>query len=155
MIGWEVDAKPEPQGSHKIGRRGERHVVLHANDRTLKVWRQRVGACTFEAWWKAGKPRVLDQPVVLVATFRLARPASGRWHLTWPGGPPDLSKLVRATEDGIVQDCGAMCGHGKGLLRDDALIVQLVASKRWVHDGEQPGASLELWTVPEWMDARL
>ena len=66
-----------------------------------------------------GEP--ISQPVRLEVTFFIERPKKTKWP-TYPAGTPDLSKLIRAIEDSITQ---------AGLWADDALVVEVRASKRW------------------------
>ena len=67
-----------------------------------------------------------------VAEFfsELLRPAAPHWK----GSKPDLDRLARAAMDGL----------SGSVLRDDALVVSLSASKRYCTDDELPGALITL-----------
>jgi Holliday junction resolvase RusA-like endonuclease len=82
-------------------------------------------------WQAAHDAQLLDEPVELRVRFLMPRPASTPKYRLWPRSKPDLSKLVRATED-------ALSGV---VLRDDALVVRLATEK--VYD-DPPGATITL-----------
>jgi Holliday junction resolvase RusA-like endonuclease len=111
---------PVPQGSKRIGRHGNRFVVLESTDRTLRPWRAAVTAAARQA---AGPP--LAGPLRLRLAFTLPRPKSAPRDRHRPDRRPDLSKLVRAVEDALT-DAAAYA--------DDAQIVTVYASKRYVGD---------------------
>lgn len=123
-----VHGRPAPQGS-------KRHVGggrMIEQSRYVHSWREAVKTAVIIE--RGGRPPLrLDGPLLLTVTFVLDRPRShyrtGRnAHLlragapAYPVGPPDLSKLVRATEDALT-DVGAWV--------DDARIVDSVSRKRW------------------------
>ena len=70
----------------------------------------------------------LDVPLRIRMVFTLPKPASApKRRQTWPMRTPDLSKLVRSTEDAITS---------AGLWRDDARVVECWSAKRYPGEGE-------------------
>lgn len=143
-----VYGHPAPQGSKRIvpsGRPGGRvHVV--ESSAAVKPWREdvRQAALALEL------PGPLDGPLVAHMTFVLARPRShyrtGRNAALlrdqappYPAGMPDLSKLIRSTEDALTS---------AGLWVDDAQVVRYVdTGKVYVGHGnamqmDRPGARI-------------
>lgn len=109
MSGWAFVAlgTPAPQGSKKgfvNPRTGG--VIIVEQSKKVKPWREAV---------KAAAPRgaKLDGPIAVRMVFTLARPKSARKIDVTPFKTPDLSKLVRSTEDGITDS---------GLWADDARV---------------------------------
>ena len=123
---------PAPQGS-------KRHVgngVMIESCKTVKPWRQAVTHAAVEA---GSYP--LQGTVQMDAEFIFPRPKSHyrtgkNSHLLKDDAPylhsvkPDLSKLIRSTED-------ALSGVA---FADDARIAHCFAIKRYAEDGELPGA---------------
>ena len=70
------------------------------SSKAVKPWREAVKAAAFGAG-----PR-LDGPLTVRMVFTLARPKSARRADTMPCRHPDLSKLIRATEDAITEAGG-------------------------------------------------
>jgi Holliday junction resolvase RusA-like endonuclease len=128
-----VNGTPVPQGSKVVY---GRHPV-EAN-KQLRPWRAHV---CMEARTAAG-PR-LNGPLVGVLAFTLRRPTSARKRDHHPIHKPDLDKLVRAIFDALVD---------AGWLEDDAQVVELNTTKRWVGEPqtlEQPGVWIYLEEVGE------
>lgn len=131
--GWDlcifVPGRPAPQGS-------KRHVGggrMIESSKHVAVWREDVRAACMTVW--QGRPP-LDGPIVLHVEFVRKRPASAPKSRTPAASTmPDLSKLVRSTEDAITS---------AGVWVDDARVVQLVASKRVAEIGEIPGAHIRI-----------
>lgn len=120
MIEFEVLGLPAPQGS-------KRHVgngVMIESSKAVKPWRQAVNSTAREHADRL-EDGPLDGPLILHVTFRLPMPKSRKKALRVAGiGPsttkPDLSKLVRSTEDALTDS---------GLIADDARIHTIVATK--------------------------
>jgi crossover junction endodeoxyribonuclease RusA len=135
MIVFEVVGIPGPQGS-------KRHVgngVMIESSKKVKPWRDDVRNAA-QAWLdRNGNPPLITEPVVLSVTFCLPRPKSRKKDIVVPT-TPDLSKLIRSTEDALT-----------GVLwKDDALVVEEHAYKFYAdHDG-RPGASIVItkWVAP-------
>lgn len=129
-----VPGRPAPQGSKRhVG--GGRMVEMSKH---VGNWREDVRAACIAAW--AGRPP-LDGPLALEVEFVRARPSTAPKRRTPPFiGQPDLSKLVRSTEDAITSS---------GVWVDDARVVELHASKRSAEIGEAPGARIRISRAEE------
>jgi Holliday junction resolvase RusA-like endonuclease len=146
-----VSGRPAPQGSHvafplwagpACARCGQRKlirvVVKDSAGKYLEAWRGAVTAAARVAMLTRGGP--LAGPLAASMVLTLRRPASGD-HQHVPDGPPDLSKLIRSTEDALT-DAAA--------ITDDARIVWLdYAGKTYPGNGMRdelagPGAVIRL-----------
>lgn len=121
MIRFDVIGTPAPQGSKRHVGRG----IMIESSKNVKPWRDAVAA---EAYTHA--QRCLTGPLTLVVVFRLRMPRSRPAKALRAGVAPsvvkpDLSKLIRSTEDALVD---------AGLISDDARIHTIHASKIEVHD---------------------
>ena len=139
-----VYGRPAPQGS-------KRHVgggVMIESSRAVKPWRDDVKTAAEDAI--AALPGrglfPLDGPLVGRFVFTLPKPASApKRRRTWPMRTPDLSKLLRSTEDALT---------AAGVWRDDARLVDLDRLAK-VYPGEdrealdRPGAVIEIRTLDE------
>lgn len=123
---------PGPQGSKRHMGRG----IMVESSKKVKPWREAVKAAALAR----GLNPVITGPVTLEITFTLTRPkyhyGTGRNALrlrdrapTYPTSPPDLSKIVRSTEDAITD---------VGIWRSDAQAVIEVTRK--VYPGTHPDA---------------
>ena len=131
MIDVWVGGIPVPQGSMRAFVRGGRAIITSANPH-LRPWRATVTEELSNAIGVGAHP--IADPVAVTLEFYFPRPAShfGKRGLhpsapEFPGGRPDVDKLCRSVLDSL-QESGA--------LRDDSLVVTLVARKRY---GERPG----------------
>lgn len=133
MIVLEVIGLPSPQGS-KTAMKG--YVVEGSSDTgraNLKEWRRAVADAARK--YLEGRPQApLAEPLYAVVEFRFPLPASDR-HRWRHATKPDLSKLIRSTEDALV--------HG-GLLKDDSWIWKLDIEKRYAHGDETVGALIRI-----------
>lgn len=142
MIAFSVYGMPGPQGSKRhVG--GGRMIESSAK---VKPWREAVKAAALaqidsyeDHTGLAWEP--MDGPLVAVMVFTLPKPASApKKRQTWPDRKPDLSKLLRSTEDALVD---------AGLIADDARIVAYARAEK-VFPGEDlnalrsPGAYIEI-----------
>lgn len=113
------------------------------------TWRDDVKAAALQAAATRGAAKI-DGPLALRLTFTLPRPKSAAKKRLWPTGPPDLSKLIRSTEDAITT---------AGLWADDARVVSVDATKVWTGHPlalPNPGAvvaAVGLDGVGEWLAA--
>lgn len=141
----EVYGTPAPQGSKRaFAVRGKGGVptgkvaVIESSHDRVKSWRQAVIDVVC-AQIVTAVP--LDMPVAVKMLFFLPRPKSHyrtgkNADQLRPGAPrrpakmPDLSKLVRATEDALTD---------AGMWRDDAQVIEISAMKYWA-DSRPPGA---------------
>lgn len=139
MIAFVVYGDPAPQGS-------KRHVGngrMIESSKKVAPWRQDVVAAAREAMAGPDGWAALDGPLGMEVTFTLRKPASApKKRRTLPDRKPDLSKLIRSTEDALVT---------AGLITDDARIVFMEARK--VFPGEHymaldsTGARIRVWRV--------
>jgi crossover junction endodeoxyribonuclease RusA len=91
-----------------------------------------------EAIRKGAEP--LTGPVTCRMIFTLARPdGDPKTKITYPDSPPDLSKLIRSTEDALTKS---------GIWEDDARVIDTVGGKRYPNEGpdalHRPGCIIEL-----------
>lgn len=114
-----VEGRPAPQGSKSYRGNGR----FSEASKYLPAWRKAVREAVADAW--QGKP-LIDYPVRVVIRFYLAKPKNPKFP--WPATPPDVDKLIRGVFDSLTGVC----------VVDDALFVQVEASKQWA-SGE-PGA---------------
>jgi crossover junction endodeoxyribonuclease RusA len=137
MIGATITiyGTPAPQGSKRfVGLSKTGRGILVESSAKVKPWRE---AVLFAAREHGAK---IEGPVHLWVWFTLAKPKSApKTRRTWPDKKPDLSKLVRSTEDALVD---------AGTIEDDARIIQCLSMK--VFPGEHdmaldvPGAVIEI-----------
>ena len=118
MIAFYVHGEPAPQGSKRfVGiHKGKGRMI--ESSKKVKPWREAVYWAAIEAKSKTPMVMPMDGPLAVVMVFALPKPKSTRrGH---PDRKPDLSKLVRSTEDALVD---------AGLIADDARIVTCLAVK--------------------------
>lgn len=136
-----VPGTPAPKGSKRaFVRNGKAFMLEMAHDR-IKSWEVALQEAAMPLM-RERRP-FTDTPLSLSVVFGKRRPKghTGKNGPTKqatlaPLSPPDLSKLVRSTEDawnGLVWD-------------DDSRIVRIYASKVWVDVGEPTGAAI--WVAP-------
>jgi Holliday junction resolvase RusA-like endonuclease len=121
-----VYGHPAPQGSKRfLGFKGGKGIMVESS-KAVKPWRE---AVKYQALMHltGGGTRVPDMaiagPVRVQMYFTLPKPKSApKNRVTYPDRKPDLSKLVRATEDALTD---------AGVWEDDARVIQLHAEKRY------------------------
>jgi len=116
---------PAPQGS-------KRHVgngVMIESSKKVKPWREAVKWAAVEAM--GGKALRLDGPIYLGVVFVMPRPKKPK--SAFPDRTPDLSKLIRSTEDALTD---------AGLWADDARVVSTMARKVYATDTQLCGAEI-------------
>ncbi|WP_433465728.1 RusA family crossover junction endodeoxyribonuclease [Spirillospora sp. CA-128828] len=142
---------PAPQGSKRHVGRG----VMVESSKKVKPWREAVKSAALDFISDAdqygrqigrltdGFP--LDGPLFAHMAFTLARPKSAPKSRLYPDRMPDLSKLVRATEDALTD---------AGVWADDARVVSTLARKLYPHPFSSdpdalamPGAVIRIWTI--------
>ena len=127
MISFYVQGEPAPQGSKRfVGIHNGKGRMIESSKK-VKPWREAVYWAAIEAKSKTAIVMPMDGPLAVVMVFALPKPTSVR--RAQPDRKPDLSKLVRSTEDALVD---------AGLIADDARIVVCLASKIY------PGAPFKL-----------
>lgn len=136
MIEFVVYGIPAPMGS-------KRHVGngrMIESSKKVKPWREAVKWAAREAMAAAGIASPIDAPLVASMTFTMPRPKSAPKSRRHADRKPDLSKLIRSTEDALTD---------AGLIADDARIVMFARAAK-VYPGEgadalqSPGARIRL-----------
>jgi len=129
-----VPGRPAPQGSKRyVGKSKKGRAILIEQSAYVKDWRKAVAL----AAWRAvdvEKWSILDQPCTLNVAFFIARPARPKFNQ--PAVAPDLSKLVRATEDALT----------KVIWLDDSRVVWTQSSKQY---DLEPGAWIKVSTTED------
>ena len=112
-----VHGRPAPQGSKSFkGMTKSGRGILAESSKKVRPWRQDVKAAAEEWLLANGRPAPIDGPVVASMVFTIPKPTSApKTRRTWPMRTPDLSKLVRSTEDALTD---------AGLWADDARVVE-------------------------------
>ena len=120
-----VIGTPAPQGSKSfVGTHGGRGVMVESSEK-VRPWRQDVKAAALDAVAGAAP---LSGPLIVSMTFTLKKPKSApKTRRTWPSKKPDLSKLVRSTEDALTE---------AGVWDDDAQVVHCRAAKVYPGEGD-------------------
>jgi len=138
---------PVPQGSKRIGRRGDKPTVLDDNKNRLDRWRTTVAWAARQAMSRQFPDRKpLDGPLAAEVTFTLPRPRTVK--RAWPlgQGEGDVDKLLRAVFDALSVNVR--------VIREDARFVQVLARKVYPGSGvvdalEEPGVVAHVWRMPE------
>lgn len=149
-IEFVVTGLPAPQGSKRfVGTSKTGRGIMVESSAKVRPWRMDVKAAAEAA---RGAGPVLDGPLVCSMVFTLPKPASApKKRQTWPDRKPDLSKLVRSTEDAI---------SDAGLWADDARVVEFARVAK-VYPGEDadalpvPGVRVRIWARVERMLATM
>ncbi len=140
-LNWEpaaflaVIGLPGPQGSKKlVGRDSKGRGILVESSAKVKPWREAVKTAACATGVR------LNGPVRLVVTFTLPKPKSApKTRRTWPDRKPDLSKLVRSTEDALTD---------AGIWEDDSRVISTESHKVFPNEGQdaldRPGAIIRL-----------
>jgi len=126
-ITFEVFGLPAPQGS-------KRHVGggrMIESSKAVKPWREAVKWAAREAMAQQCGWAALDGPLLARIVFTVPKPKSApKTRRTWPDRKPDLSKLLRSTEDALTD---------AGLIADDARLVEFSRLAK-AFPGEDPEA---------------
>lgn len=136
MIEFTVYGLPAPQGSKRYVGNGR----MIESSKKVRPWREAVKWAAREAMAAAGIASPLDAPLVASMTFTMPRPKSAPKSRRHADRKPDLSKLIRSTEDALTD---------AGLIADDARIVMFDRAAK-VYPGEgadallSPGARIRL-----------
>lgn len=137
-----VVGTPAPQGS-KRGFVVNGRATLVESSRKVKPWREAVKHAALDQLpvdWQ-----VLDGPIVVEMIFTLRKPISSpKRRRSWPDRTPDLSKLVRSTEDALTD---------AGVWADDARVVSCRALKCFPCEDESrqtvPGVIIRIESHPD------
>ena len=138
MISFEVYGTPQTAGSKRAmpvtKKDGTKFNVVIDDNKKSPSWKQEVASQCRKSY--AGP--LLDCPLKLIVEFRFARPKKDfRTNGTmkndapiWHSTKPDVTKLVRAIEDGL----------NKVLWTDDSRVCDQHIYKRYVNGNETAGA---------------
>lgn len=135
-----VYGTPAPQGSKSFkGLANSGRAILVESSKKVRPWRQDVKLAAEQVRADLGL-QVLDEPLLVRMTFTLPKPVSApKTRRVYPSKLPDLSKLVRSTEDALTDS---------GIWRDDARVVECTAAKRYPGEGhlalDAPGCVIEI-----------
>lgn len=147
MIRIIVRGMPAPQGSKSFrGFTKAGRAILTESSKKVRPWRMDVKAAAEE--WRARNPghKPLDGPLIGRMIFTLPKPLSApKRRRTYPMRTPDLSKLLRSTEDALTD---------AGIWTDDARVVGY--SRMWkTYPGEDaealdsPGALIVVMSLEQ------
>lgn len=152
MITIVVRDTPQPQGSknafalRKAGAYTGRSVVVEDNTK-VKPWREAVRTEAQRVIDVAECPFPLEGPLAISVAFTLPKPQSApKRRRVWPHKKPDLSKLLRSTEDALTSI---------GIYRDDAQIVVARISKDYPAETDSmsglasPGAIIRIAPITD------
>lgn len=125
-----VNGVPAPQGSKSFkGMSRSGKAILTESSAAVRPWRQDVVAAAVNAIDDDQDFTVITGPVHLTVEFYLPRPKGHpKTKRTVPDTIPDLSKLVRSTEDAL---------KTAGVWRDDAQVIDLSTRKRYSPLGDR------------------
>ncbi len=127
----EVRGIPGPQGSKKfVGFSGAGKALLIESSKKVRPWRNVVTICAIEARGESNMS--FSGPVNVEFHFTMPKPKSCPKARKWPDRKPDLSKLVRSTEDALTES---------GVWEDDARVVRTVSTKNFPNEGLHPLSS--------------
>ena len=131
---------PGPQGSKRfVGKSKKGKAIMVESSAKVKPWRESVHYAALAA--RQGAPP-MDGPLRASMVFTMPKPASApKSRRTYPDRMPDLSKLVRSTEDALTT---------AGLWADDARVVEYARVAK-VFPGEDPEA-LDVPGVVIWVE---
>jgi crossover junction endodeoxyribonuclease RusA len=129
MASVTVFGNPAPQGSKKfVGCDRNGRGILVESSKHVRPWREDVKAAAL-AVRNGAAP--LDGALCGRMVFTMRKPKSApKTRRTYPSTRPDLSKLIRSTEDALVD---------AGLIADDARIVEYSRAAK-VYPNEDPEA---------------
>lgn len=138
-----VYGMPGPQGSKKaVGTSKKGFTLMVESSKKVKPWRKEVDRVGKEAMTGL---EPMDGPLRCYMTFTMPKPTgSPKTRRTYPMRTPDLSKLVRATEDALTT---------AGVWIDDARVVELIAAKRYPGEGQdaldRPGVKIRIELIAD------
>lgn len=149
-----VFGMPAPQGSKRfVGTSKAGRGILIESSAKVRPWRQDVKSAAMDTCSRENPMQVdhehgcarINGPINVHMIFTLPKPKSApKRTRSWPDRKPDLSKLVRSTEDALTD---------AGVWEDDARIVQLVATKCYPGEGADslhiPGCVIHISEVKE------
>jgi len=143
----EVRGTPAPMGSKKfVGLSKKGKGLLVESSKAVKPWREAVKWAAIEAGSRDARERFILGPVIASMVFTVRKPSSApKRRKTYPSTKPDLSKLLRSTEDALTD---------AGVWEDDARVVgytKLLKVYPCEHPDalDTPGCVIEVWSIDE------
>ena len=142
-----VYGQPAPQGSKRyVGQsKAGKGIIVNASSK-LTPWRNDVCVQAIAELDRLDRPAPFSCAVSVHMAFAFNRPKSiKRSKRPYMSIAPDLSKLVRSTEDALTD---------AGVWLDDSLVVALTATKDYVGEGQaqldRPGCVIWVHPVVPW-----
>jgi crossover junction endodeoxyribonuclease RusA len=134
VIEIKVYGTPAPQGSKSFKGMAGDHAILAESSKKVKPWRESVKQAVLLAYPFGSRADaiLIRGPVNMEITFTMPRPKSAK-RGALPSTRPDLSKLVRSTEDALTEI---------GVYEDDSRIVETLSRKVY------PGGHADSLDVP-------
>ena len=128
-----IKGSPEPKGSvsaFPMKRKGGRMGAVVVHSKKSKDWEQRIKKQLKDA------PKNLEGPLYVALQFYLPRPKTVK--RVFPAVQEnDIDKLARTVLDAI-----------KGVILDDGLVVDLIASKRYALPGQE-GVNIDIRMIED------
>lgn len=132
-----------PQGSKSFkGLAKSGKAMLAESSKKVRPWRQDMKMAAEQLRVELGLA-VLDEPLLVRMTFTLSKAVSApKRRMVFPSKLPELSKLVRSTEDALTD---------ADIWRDDARVIECTSAKRYPGEGmdalDAPGCAIEIERV--------
>ena len=119
-----VRGLPAAQGSKSFkGMNAQGRAILAESSKAVKPWRQDVVNAAADAIEEAEGFQTFTGPVHLIIEFYMPRPTGApKTRRTVPKSAPDLSKLIRSTEDAMTT---------AGVWADDSLVIDMTVRERY------------------------
>ncbi len=134
---------PAPQGSKRfVGHAKSGRGIMVESSKAVKPWREAVKWAALGEGIRGPEDAIVG-PVRVEMSFTLPKPKSApKTRRTYPDRKPDLSKLIRSTEDALTD---------AGVWEDDSRVIYCGASKLYPSEGlgalSKPGAIIRITPV--------
>lgn len=135
ILGFFVPGKPVAKARHRTGR-GRIYTPTSTAEYERTVGWEAIAAVTRQ---RPGLILPIAAPIGVRILVKLTRPKRPKWK-DWPAVKPDLDNYVKAILDGLQP----------AIFKDDALVVQLEACKRYVVAEERQGVKVEIRVSEAW-----
>ena len=134
-LAFTVHGIPVTAGSHRAFVINGRARIVPA-DKKQRPWQEAVRWAAIEADCKP-----LEGPLTVLLRFLMPKPQSAPKRRLYPTGARsgDVDKLARAALDPL----HGICFH------DDAQVVSLLVTKRYVDPGDITGCEVQIWPLEE------
>lgn len=128
-LSFTVHGAAVPKGSARAFMpKGWSRPIITSDNKNLRAWEQVVRAELQRVMSETDRTLLLllfDAPIALSFVFHMPRPKSAPKRVTRPLTKPDLSKIIRSTEDAL----------SSVAFRDDARVVEIRAKKVFASAG--------------------